>query len=141
MAASHGLVVSIEQHGGRLTASAGQCLDLLRGVANDSLGVVYDPGNAVREGFERPKVQVEMLGPMIKAVHIKNCMTKSADAPQVVIPVDQTRVDQGVLDWAEIIAEVKRIGFDDYLTLEDFASFDSLEEKFRYDVEYLRTLI
>ncbi|MGC9317338.1 MAG: sugar phosphate isomerase/epimerase family protein, partial [Armatimonadota bacterium] len=54
MAAAHEIVVTPEQHGGRYIASAGQCMDMLRGLEHPYLGVVFDPGNAVSEGFERP---------------------------------------------------------------------------------------
>ena len=140
MAQGHGLTITMEQHGGRLSASAGQILDLLRGVANDNLGVVYDPGNCMREGFERPLVQVEMLRHVMKAVHVKNAMTMSADAASHMIPAENTRLDEWLLDWREIIAAIRATGYDNYLTLEDFYNFDSVAEKLAWDVEYLRGL-
>jgi sugar phosphate isomerase/epimerase len=140
MARDHGLIITMEQHGGRLSASAGQVLDLLRGVADNNLGVVYDPGNCVREGFERPLVQVEMLRHVMKAVHVKNAMTMSAEAASHMIPAENTRLDEGLLDWREIITAIKATGYDNYLTLEDFYDFDSVPEKLAWDVEYLRGL-
>jgi len=140
MAAEHGLVVTVEQHGGALTASAGQILDLFRGVTNDHLGIVYDPGNCLREGYERPSVQVDMLRDMIKAVHVKNAMTKSDEPPQEMIPVDQIRLDRGILDWPAIVRAVIDTGYAGYFTLEDFSQFGSLAEKFKWNVDYLRSL-
>ena len=141
MARDHGLVVTMEQHGGRLSASAGQMLDLLRGVADGNIGVVYDPGNCVREGFERPLVQVEMLRHIMRAVHVKNAMPMGADAASHMIPAENTRLDEGLLNWREIVAAIKSTGYDDYLTLEDFYGFDSVAEKLEWDVEYLRGLM
>lgn len=140
LAAERGLVVSVEQHGGALTASAGQILDLFRDITNANFGIVYDPGNCLREGYERPLVQVDMLAPMIKAVHVKNAMSKAAEPPQEMIPVDQIRLDLGILDWPSIIEAIVCGGYEGYFTLEDFSTFDSLAEKFRWNVEYLRQI-
>ena len=141
MARDHGLTITMEQHGGRLSASAGQMLDLLRGIANGNLGVVYDPGNCVREGFERPLVQVEMLRHVMRAVHVKNAMPMAADAAAHTIPAENTRLDEGLLDWREIITAIKATGYDDYLTLEDFYGFETVAEKLEWDVAYLRGLM
>lgn len=141
MAAAHGVIVTPEQHGGRYIASAGQCLDMLRGLEHPNLGIVFDPGNAVSEGFERPWVQVRMLGRWIKNVHVKNRMTAAGEPRQHErLPGGNVRVDEGVLDWDAIAEELKAIGYDGYLTAEDFAEFDSLAEKFAWNVRFLRAL-
>ncbi len=141
MAAAHGVIVTPEQHGGRYIASAGQCLDMLRGLEHPNLGIVFDPGNAVSEGFERPWVQVRMLGRWIKNVHVKNRMTAAGEPRQHErLPGGNVRVDEGVLDWDAIAEELKAIGYDGYLTAEDFAEFDSLAEKFAWNARFLRAL-
>lgn len=141
MAAPYGIVVTPEQHGGRYIASAGQCMDMLRGLEHANLGIVFDPGNAVSEGFERPWVQVRMLGGWIRNVHVKNRMTAEGDPRNHArLPGGNVRVDEGVLDWDEIADELVAIGYDGYLTAEDFAEFDSLEEKFAWNAEFLRGL-
>lgn len=141
MGAAHGIVVTPEQHGGRYIASAGQCLDMLRGLEHPNLGVVFDPGNAVSEGFERPWVQVRMLGRWIRNVHVKNRMT-AAGKPLAHerLAGGNVRVDEGVLNWDTIADELVAIGYDGYLTAEDFAEFDSLEEKFAWNARFLRAL-
>jgi len=141
MGAAHGIVVTPEQHGGRYIASAGQCLDMLRGLEHPNLGVVFDPGNAVSEGFERPWVQVRMLGGWIRNVHVKNRMTAAGEAlAHERLPGGNVRVDEGVLNWQAIADELVAIGYDGYLTAEDFAEFDSLEEKFAWNADFLRAL-
>ncbi len=140
MAAEHGLCVTVEQHGGALTASAGQILDLFRGLESDSFGVVYDPGNCLREGYERPSVQVDMLRPLMKAVHVKNAMTESGEAVNEMIPVQQIRLDRGILNWPEIVKAINATGYDGYFMLEDFSEFNSLAEKFKWNVDYLRAI-
>jgi sugar phosphate isomerase/epimerase len=140
MAAERDVAVTVEQHGGALTASAGQIVDLFRDVTGPNFGIVYDPGNCLREGYERPLVQVDMLQPMIKAVHVKNAMSKTDEPPQEMIPVDQIRLDKGILDWPAIITAIVTGGYEGYFTLEDFSTFDSLAEKFSWAVDYLRAI-
>ena len=141
MGAAHGIVVTPEQHGARYISSAGQCLDMLRGLEHPNLGVVFDPGNAVSEGFERPWVQVRMLGAWIKNVHVKNRMPAEGPAQQHErLPGGNVRVNEGVLAWDEIADELIAIGYDGYLTAEDFAEFDTLEEKLRWNADFLRAL-
>jgi sugar phosphate isomerase/epimerase len=141
MAAEYGIIITPEQHGGRYISSAGQCLDMLRGLEHPNLGLVFDPGNAVSEGFERPWVQVRMLGRWIKNVHVKNRMTATGEIGQHArLGGGNVRVNEGVLEWNEIADELVAVGYDGYLTAEDFAEFDSLAEKFAWNAEFLRGL-
>ncbi len=141
VAAEMDLVVTPEQHGGRYIASAGQVLDMCRGLEHPNLGIVFDPGNAVSEGFERPWVQVRMLGSWIKNVHVKNRMT-AAGEPGINdrLPGSNCKVDEGVLNWDLIAEELAGIGYSGYLTCEDFAEFPSLAEKFAWNARFLRRL-
>jgi len=141
MGAALDIIVTPEQHGGRYISSAGQCLDMLRGLEHPNLGIVFDPGNAVSEGFERPWVQVRMLGSWIKNVHVKNRMCAEGEAGNHArLPGGNVRIPDGVLDWDEIADELVGVGYDGYLTCEDFANFDSLEEKFKWNADFLRGL-
>jgi len=141
MAAEYDIIVTPEQHGGRYISSAGQCMDMLRGLEHPNLGPVFDPGNAVSEGFERPWVQVRMLSHWIRNVHVKNRMTAAGEVGQHArLGRGNVRVNEGVLEWNEIADELVAIGYDGYLTAEDFAEFGSLEEKFAWNADFLRAL-
>jgi sugar phosphate isomerase/epimerase len=137
-----GVTLTVEQHGGTYFSSAGQILDMYRGVGNDHTGIVYDPGNCFSEGYERPRVQVEMLAGLIKAVHVKNYMTVAGEGAQETLPCEARRLDQGLLDWADLVARLRAAGFDGYLTLEDFyGGFPTVPEKLGWDAAYLKSLI
>lgn len=138
-ATAAGVTLTVEQHSGSLFASAGQILDMLRGLEPPGLGIVYDPGNCLWEGYERPSVQLDMIGRWIHAVHVKNAMPQPAPGPAEAVPADSRRLDQGLLDWPAIVAGLARAGYDGYLTLEDFfGGFPSVAEKIAWDVAYLR---
>ena len=138
-AAAVGVTLTVEQHSGSVFASAGQILDRLRGLEPPGLGIVYDPGNCVWEGYERPGVQLDMIGRWVRAVHVKNAMPQPAPGPAEQVPADSTRLDQGLLDWPAIVAGLVAKGYGGYLTLEDFyGGFPSVAEKVAWDVAYLR---
>jgi sugar phosphate isomerase/epimerase len=114
---------------------------MLRGVGNEHIGIVYDPGNCLSEGYERPSAQVEMLAPLIKAVHVKNAMPIPVEAAQETLPNEPRRLDQGLLDWGDIVSRLRAAGYDGYLTLEDFyGGFAGVQEKLDWDAAYLNGL-
>ncbi len=138
------ITITPEQHGGGMCASAGQIMDLIRGLPADHIGIVYDPGNCVSEGFERIPNQIEMLRNIVKAVHVKNAITVQGEGASGRIPGKQMPLDEGLLDWAEIVSQLKRVGYDNYLTLEELTlhpRFASVQEMIDWDVQYLRGLI
>jgi len=57
-----------------------------------------------------------------------------------VVVVANLWVGEGALRLPVIAEELKGIGYSGYLGCEDFPQFDSLEEKFKWDAEYLRGL-
>ncbi|MCX8083191.1 MAG: sugar phosphate isomerase/epimerase [bacterium] len=134
-------VATIEQHFGLITSSAGEIVDLMRDIDTKNMGIVYDPGNTLMEGYERPDIQIEMLKNLIKNVHIKNGSVKGMQPNNKFYIVEWTKIDKGNLDWKLIIEKLKNIGYKGYLTLEDFAEFGSLEEKLTYDLNYLKSLL
>lgn len=135
------IVVTVEQHCGLLTSSAGQILDLMRDLNIENVGIVYDPGNTLIEGYERPDVQIEMLKNLIKNVHVKNGEIAQSLSHGEYFPIKWVKLDKGFLNWEKIIRKLKSIGYDGYLTLEDFSEFNSFEEKLIYDFNFLMNLI
>jgi sugar phosphate isomerase/epimerase len=133
------VTLTLEQHPGYLFASAGQIMDMLRGLPSGNIGIVYDPGNCLWEGYERPSVQIDMLGGLIRALHVKNAMGLAAEGHPETLPADATRLDQGFLDWPAILTQLIAGGYSGYVTLEDFyGGFGSVAEKLAWDVAYLR---
>ncbi len=142
--ADYDVTINFEQHSRTMAASAGQILDLTRGLPLDHIGVVYDPGNTMVEGFERPRNQIEMLRYLMKAVHVKNLTVESSTEPQECFPSNCTPLDSGFLQWPAIINQLKQIGYDGYLTLEELVRHDrfaSVQEMIAWDAQYLRSLL
>ena len=142
--AEYDVTITIEQHSGGMCASAGQILDLTRGLSTDHIGIVYDPGNCLAEGFERITSQIEMLRSLIRAVHLKNGTSKADKDSQNRFDFWCVPLDEGFLKWPEIISQLKDIGFDNYLTLEELSlheKFSTVQEMLDWDVPYVRSLM
>jgi len=143
LAAAYGVKVLVEIHMGTITPSAGLAHRLLDGFDADLVGAIYDPGNMVCEGYEAWRMGMELLGPYLAHVHVKNYIWQPREedelgtlhwAPQ---PAPLSR---GMVDWGQVIEDLHAVGYQGYLSLEDFDPTTSTDEKVRADIRYLKGL-
>ena len=107
----------IEQHGGGdMAHSTAILIDLLRGFDPENIGVMFDPGNSVKNGWLPLDLQIDIVKDYIKHVHVKN-YEWDPERPGEVIP---SSLDKGIIDWVEAVKILSRFGFDGYYSLEDF---------------------
>ncbi len=72
LARRHGVRALIEIHHNTICPSASLAHRLVSSFEPRAVGVIYDPGNMVYEGFESYRLGIELLGPYLAHVHIKN---------------------------------------------------------------------
>ncbi|MFO8007919.1 MAG: sugar phosphate isomerase/epimerase family protein [Candidatus Brocadiia bacterium] len=114
-----GVKVWAEIHHGRIIPSASAARRLLDGLDPDWIGVIYDPGNMINEGMENWRMGVDMLGPYLQHVHVKDCgWFRGEDGWQT----RNMTLDEGMADWEGIIGALKDAGYEGFLHLEDFRS-------------------
>lgn len=107
----------VEQHGGGdLAHSAGILLDFLRGLEPERFGVLFDPGNAVKEGWLPLELQLDMLRPYVRHVHVKNYEWDLKE-PGAVKP---SPLDRGIVDWRLVVERLEGWGYRGFYSLEDF---------------------
>jgi sugar phosphate isomerase/epimerase len=68
-----GVRLCLELHPGGICASASAAVRFAGQFAAKEVGVLYDPGNLVGEGFEAPRMALSILGPYLAEIHMKNC--------------------------------------------------------------------
>jgi len=121
----------VETHHYTIAPSAGLAYRLVQDLDPDCIGVLFDPGNMVHEGYERFRMGLELLGPYLAHVHIKN----AAWVPNGLRP-DGTKawsshwagLQEGAVDFKELIEDLKSVGYKGYLGIEDFSGqFESRE--------------
>ncbi len=125
LAQQYGVQALIETHHQTIAASASAALRLVEHLDPEHVGVLYDPGNMVHEGYENYRMGLQLLGPYLAHVHVKNAAWVQQDqqwhcqwAPML----------EGIVPWQQIISDLQSVGYDGYLGVEDFSGqMDSFE--------------
>lgn len=141
LARRYGVQACIEMHMGNITPSAGLAHRLVSNFDPKEIGVIFDPGNMVVEGYEQYQMGLELLGPHLSHVHAKNCMWVKAGEENGVAKWEwrMASVEEGQADWAAIVATLRRVGYDGWLSFEDFSEGET-REKLREALAYLKKL-
>ncbi|MDI7278026.1 MAG: sugar phosphate isomerase/epimerase family protein [Anaerolineae bacterium] len=141
LAAAYGVRVLVEIHMGTIIPSAGLAHRLLDGLDPELVGAIYDPGNMICEGYEAWRMGMELLGPYLAHVHVKNYAWQAGEedaaGTQHWAP-GPAPLARGMVDWGEVIADLRAVGYQGYLSLEDFDTTAGTAEKLAADIDYLR---
>jgi sugar phosphate isomerase/epimerase len=134
----HGISALIELHQGTICPSVGLACRLLEGADPRFVGAIYDPGNLVVEGFEDWRLGLEVLGPYLAHVHVNNAQW-SRDAQSGQWTFGAASLQEGMVDWQRVLRDLQEVGYDGWLSLEDFSSAPT-EQKLNNGIAYLRAL-
>lgn len=110
----------LEIHSGTICPSASAAYRLLSNFDSAHLGVIFDPANMIIEGRENWKMGLEILGEYVVHVHAKN-IAWFADENEGGRGWQwrYTPLDDGMVDWQEVMAALKGAGYDGYVSVED----------------------
>lgn len=139
LAKKHGVKADFEMHMGLITPSASAARRLASYFDPRYIGVIYDTGNVIFEGFEEYKMAFEILGPYLDLVHIKNAkwVKKNVNGVEKYM-ADWAPFTDGCADFARCFKALKAVGYDGYVTFEDFSSEESSDEKLKNDIACIR---
>lgn len=140
LAGQHGIKALIEMHHGTIAASAAQAIRLVEAYDPARIGVLYDSGNLVFEGYIDHRSAIEMLGPYLSLVHLKNA-TYVRDPDQRAWRGVWAPLGDGVADLIAVIEALDASGYRGWLVVEDFSDGRSDLEKLRSDFDFVRQLI
>lgn len=133
----------IEIHMGIITASAAAAAEFCGHFSPKDIGVIYDPGNMVYEGFEQYQMGLEMLGKYVAHVHIKNSkwdVTGATDLGAVTWKPSFAAMKNGCVDFAALMAALKAVGYNGWLSFEDFNTALKTDDKLPEDLKFLKAL-
>lgn len=135
-AAALGLRALAEVHPKIVCHSPSAMWRLLEGLPSEAVGAILDPGNMVVEGWEDMHESVDILGPYLAHVHVKNaCWQRSAAGKWESVG---TALDDGFVDWPEVCRQLARVGYEGYGIIEFLCPFMDNLPWVRHDVEVLR---
>lgn len=139
LAREYGIKALVEIHHGTICPSASLAHRLVSRFDPDAVGVIYDPGNMVHEGFEDYRIGTELLGPHLAHVHLKNA---AFDRPAGggAWKARWSPLEDGVVDFPALFDALNRVGYDGWLVIEDFSAVRSSSETLRHNHRFVSDL-
>lgn len=140
----HGVKALIQIHHGNIVSTASAARRMVDGLDPAGIGVIHDLGNMTiegREGLGTYTPGMEILGPYLALVHIKN-----------VIWVPTPPKPDGTIDWnwkwaplatglgdvASYFRSLRAVDYDDWVVLENFTLDLPLADRLAGDLDYLK---
>jgi sugar phosphate isomerase/epimerase len=143
-AAHHGVTALVELHQRTIVASASAAMRLVEGLDPDWVGVIHDIGNLVLEGYEDPQAGLELLGPYLAHVHVKNAawhVTGQRPDGSLIWTGDWAPLRDGRADLGAYFRALDSVGYDGWVTVEDFSTALPLGRRTAENLAYLRSLL
>ena len=138
-----GAQVVIQIHHGNIVSTSSSARRLVEGLDPEFVGIMHDLGNTTiegREGLVSLKMGLEILGPYLAHVHIKNAVWQQ-------VGTDEDGAAQWKWAWATLrqgMGDVKAyfralsaVGYDGWVTLEEFTTELPLFERLADDLDFL----
>ena len=144
LAAKHGVRALIETHMGTICPSASSARRLVDGLDPEHIGVIHDAGNMVYEGFENYRLGLETLGEYLALVHVKNATAypfKTLPDTTVEWRFKFWPMHQGVANIRNLICALLDIGYDGWISFEDFSTQQKLPDRTKFNLDFVKLLV
>jgi sugar phosphate isomerase/epimerase len=144
VAAQNNVRALIEVHMGTICPSASAARMFVDGMDPKHIGVIHDAGNMVYEGFENYRLGLEMLGDYLALVHVKNATAypfKTRPDTTVEWRFKFWPMHQGVADIRALIVALLDIGYDGWISFEDFSTQQKLPDRMKFNIEFVKRLV
>ena len=139
-----GVKALIQIHHGNIVSSASAARRMVEGLDPDGIGVIHDLGNMTiegREGLGTYTPGMEILGPYMALVHIKNVVwTPSPPKPDGTVDWawKWAPLATGLGDVASYFRSLREVNYDGWVVVENFTLDLPLEERLAGDLAYLK---
>jgi sugar phosphate isomerase/epimerase len=144
LAREHGVKALVEIHLETIVPSASAARRFLDGFDPEAVGAIYDPGNMVWEGHEQYRLGLEVLDQYLAHVHAKNSAWrqegKRADG-SLAWQGEWAPLDAGIVDLPRLFATLRQVGYDGWISVEDFTTERPLAVRVRENLRYLRSAL
>ncbi len=139
LAKRYNIKALLETHQGLITSSASLTHRFVSHFDPQYVGVIYDPGNMVIEGYEQHKMGLQLLGPYLSHVHLKNAAYQRDDKGKW--QPYWAAIDDGLVDMKNFLTTLSEIGYNGWLVVEDFSASTSSLEKLKHNIRYVKSLL
>lgn len=143
LAAKYGVRAITEIHPGLITTTMSKCRAVLDGLDPKHVGIIWDVCNQVSEGLETYRMALDIGGPFLHEVHVKNCrwVTKGNEGKTVKWVNEPCPIWEGIVDWPAVIKTLKEFGYNGWLHFEDFSTAMPLRQRTKENHDYIRSLL
>lgn len=140
---SYGIKILVEMHAGTIHPSASLAYRIVSNFDANHIGVIYDPQNMVKDGFETIQIAFELLGNYLAHIHA------GAHRPYPNEPNDKGIVTwswkacplrEGLYDFPKMVECLRKVNYQGFISIEDFRSDVPTEEKLKDAIDYFRNL-
>lgn len=132
----------VETHHVTIAPSASLAHRLVRSFDPENIGVLYDPGNMVHEGYENYRMGLELLGDYLAHVHVKNAVWKKDQGNESANwSVEWAPVEKGIVDWKQVFLDLKAVGYDGYVGMEDFSRSRGTKEAVKHNIDTVKRFL
>lgn len=125
MAKEYNVRINFEIHMNTILPSSSAAYRLVSHFDPKYIGIIFDPGNMVHEGFENYSMGIELLGEYLAHVHVKNAIWKKSETTSNGIDLwkaEWAPLKEGYADLGSFIRLLDEKGYKGYLSLEDFTN-------------------
>lgn len=146
LAAQYGVRVNLEIHMGNIIPSASAAYRLVSNFDPRYIGVIHDAGNMVFEGFENYRMGLELLGPYLAYAHVKNAVwiMDGTDGTELRTAARWKPVwapyQKGFANLTKLISVLKDMGYQGYISVEDFSNEVETYTKLRDNLQFLKRI-
>lgn len=134
LASAAGVRVAVETHQGTVTPSATLVQSLTSHFDPAVIGAIYDVGNVVVEGYEQYDMALDILGPWLHHVHIKNVAALREDSGWRYV---WSALDDGLAPVAQVLDSLRRRGYAGWVSVEDLSSARDPVQTLRHNARVL----
>lgn len=130
----------IELHDGTICPSASAAMRVLGDLDPSLVGVIYDPANFAREGFENLAMGIDLLGPWLRHVHVKNSAIKptaTTNVHGVRCEAPAGELNTGYIDWDLVFRLLAERDWQGACSIEDFQASADPQATLRRNAEWL----
>ena len=125
----------LEMHHRTITPSAELAQRAVSDADPTHVGVILDIGNTFWEGYADTRVMLEVLGPYLHHVHLKNVKAKPVSGGRWV--QEWSVLDEGFLDVPEFFAQLNEHGYRGWVSIEDMSTVRSPVETMSFNAQTL----
>jgi sugar phosphate isomerase/epimerase len=134
----HGVRALVEIHMQTIVPSASAAAAFLGEFDPMHVGVIHDAGNMVFEGYEAYRMGLELLGPYLAHVHLKSARwvhDRAGWHPEF------APLREGAVDVRALFGALAAVGYDGWISFEDFSTVQPLLERTRDNLQYAKEVL